>query len=60
MAEYLIYKKSHWMDDLTASQVDELPSHKLKQYQARYVAGDIVEVQENGYWRGIRQSRKRL
>lgn len=53
MAEFLIYDKDHWMDSLTQKQINdnekEHPGFKDK-YNRRYQRGDIIEVQEDGFW----------
>jgi len=66
VAEFLIYAKSHWMDEpneyerqmlLIDAKTDLTVEQKLKakdvfaaKYNARYQPGDIVEVRPDGYW----------
>jgi hypothetical protein len=53
MAEFLIFNREHWMDKLTPEEVSErtkTDEHFKEKYDARYQKGDIVEVQEDGFW----------
>jgi hypothetical protein len=53
MCEFLVYKKSHWMDALDQAEVDrriaEDPRFEQK-YNSRYQPGDYIEIREDGYW----------
>ena len=52
MAEFLVYNKAHWMDNLTVAQLADYkkryPDTWEEKYAARYCKGDIVEVREDG------------
>ncbi len=53
MAEFLIYNKTHWMDELSVAEIAERVkenSHLQAKYDARYQRGDIVEIRPDGYW----------
>ena len=53
MAELLVYRKNHWMDNLTAEEITQRAASNpnfMNSYEARYQQGDIVEIRENGYW----------
>ncbi len=53
MAEFLVYAKKHWMDDLTQTEIDAQIAknpHFIDKYNKRYQWNDIVEVQEDDYW----------
>jgi hypothetical protein len=53
MAEILIYKGPHWMDNLTQQEIDDFVAENeywMDKYNARLQRGDIVEIQENGFW----------
>lgn len=52
MAEFLIYNKDHWMDNLNQEEYNKLVSTPQGQakYLARYQRGDIVEVREDGFY----------
>lgn len=59
MAEFLIYNKRHWMDDLTPTQIEGFRlkynnqnKEWLDKYNARYQHGDIIEVRPDGFWTG--------
>ena len=55
MAEFLIYNKDHWMDELTPEQLKQNRwkySHWDEKYNARYQKGDIVEVRPEGFFTG--------
>lgn len=49
MAELLVRAKKHWMDDLTAEQVDKLPIDEKESYNARCQIGDIIVVKPDGW-----------
>jgi hypothetical protein len=48
MAEYLIYYKNHWFDEISIEQQNELNIEG--KFDSRYSFGDIVEIQRNGLW----------
>ncbi len=52
MAEFLIYDKSHWIDKLNQKEYDKLMAHPhgAEKFLSRYQKGDIVEVQEDGFY----------
>ena len=52
MAEFLIYNKDHWMDKLNQEEYDKLMAHLhgAEKFLSRYQKGDIVEVQEDGFY----------
>ena len=53
MAEFLIYNKDHWMDALTAEQLDKYClrySKFMRKYEARHQRGDVIEVRPDGFW----------
>lgn len=56
-AEFLIYDKDHWMDELPPQELRRpISSGQISQeeYDSRYRRGDVVEVRPNGYWTGPR------
>jgi len=55
MAEFLIYNKTHWMDELTPEQLKQNQlkySHWDEKYNARYQIGDILEIRPGGFFTG--------
>ncbi len=52
MAEFLIYNKDHWMDNINQEEYDKLMAHPhgAEKYLSRYQRGDIVEVREDGFY----------
>jgi hypothetical protein len=52
MAEFLIYNKDHWMDNINQEEYNKLVStpEGQQKYLARYQRGDIVEVREDGFY----------
>ena len=49
MAEFLIYNKDHWMDNINQEEYNKLVSTPQGQYRylMRYQRGDFVEVRED-------------
>jgi len=54
MAEFLVYNKEHWMDNITPERFSELVKREgdefIKKYNSRYQKGDIIEVRPDGFW----------
>ena len=54
MAELLLKAKPHWMDALTAGEVEKLSPEARAGYEARSQIGDIIVVRPDG-WRWGRE-----
>ena len=53
MAELLILKRDSWMESLSSEELDKYLAkypNFAEKYNARERKGDVVEIQEDGFW----------
>jgi hypothetical protein len=50
MAELLVYRGKHWIEDYSKLELKHLDSDLRKKYKSRWRRGDVIDIHEDGYW----------